>query len=159
MSRESFDKFIIQLLADEGGYVSDPKDPGGETNFGITKKFFPHLDIKKMTKEKASDIYYDYYYRHTFVSDIEDAKLAGALFNVSVLLGVTGMSNICDNILKEFGDDEISTPIAKRINATDTTEFKVNFIYEVKHHFLERIRKNPDLKKFKKGWFNRVERL
>ena len=33
----SFDEIIEVTLHHEGGYVHDPKDLGGETNFGISK--------------------------------------------------------------------------------------------------------------------------
>ena len=32
-----FDKAFDLLIGNEGGYVNAPKDPGGETNWGITK--------------------------------------------------------------------------------------------------------------------------
>lgn len=34
----SFDDAFSALIGNEGGYVNDPADPGGETNFGITKR-------------------------------------------------------------------------------------------------------------------------
>ena len=33
----NFDEIIEVVLHHEGGYVNDPKDPGGETNFGVAK--------------------------------------------------------------------------------------------------------------------------
>ena len=35
---DKFTKFIDRVLSHEGGYVNHPKDPGGETNWGITKR-------------------------------------------------------------------------------------------------------------------------
>ncbi|MBS0427618.1 MAG: glycoside hydrolase family 108 protein [Proteobacteria bacterium] len=32
----TFDEAFDRLLGHEGGYVNDPRDPGGETNWGIT---------------------------------------------------------------------------------------------------------------------------
>ena len=49
-----FDEAIKVVLAHEGGYVNHPKDPGGETNHGITKRDYPHLNIKELTKEEAA---------------------------------------------------------------------------------------------------------
>ena len=48
---KNFDEIIEQVLHHEGGYVNDPKDLGGETNFGITKRFYPDVDIKNLTKK------------------------------------------------------------------------------------------------------------
>lgn len=44
------------------GYVNHPKDPGGETNFGICRKSYPHLDIRGLTEAQARDIYYQDYW-------------------------------------------------------------------------------------------------
>lgn len=45
------------ILEVEGGYVYNEKDPGGETNWGISKRAYPNLDIAKLTKEQALAIY------------------------------------------------------------------------------------------------------
>lgn len=49
----------------EGGYVNNPKDPGGETNHGITKNVaIAHgytEPMKDLTKDVAKDIYYQSY--------------------------------------------------------------------------------------------------
>jgi lysozyme family protein len=52
-----WDASIEFVLAMEGGYTLDPADPGGETNFGISKKAYPKLDIKNLTVDQAKDIY------------------------------------------------------------------------------------------------------
>ena len=49
----TFDQVIDRVLAHEGGYVNDPDDPGGETKYGISKKAYPKIDIKNLTKEEA----------------------------------------------------------------------------------------------------------
>ena len=41
----TFEQCIDHVLKHEGGYVDDPKDLGGETNFGISKRAYPELDI------------------------------------------------------------------------------------------------------------------
>ena len=51
------DRAILHTLELEGGYVDHPDDPGGETNFGISKRSYPHLDIRNLTREQAIQIY------------------------------------------------------------------------------------------------------
>ena len=58
----NFPKCLEVILKSEGGYVNDPHDRGGETNMGISKRAFPDVDIKNLTKEHASAIYKKYYW-------------------------------------------------------------------------------------------------
>jgi lysozyme family protein len=53
----AFDTAINRLLGNEGGYVNNPADPGGETNWGISKRSYPNLDIATLTREAAIAIY------------------------------------------------------------------------------------------------------
>lgn len=48
---------IDRVLSHEGGYVNDPRDPGGETKFGIAKRSYPGVDIKALTRQDAIAIY------------------------------------------------------------------------------------------------------
>ena len=40
----TFDNAFVHVIGVEGGYVNDPRDTGGETNYGITKNtaLLPH---------------------------------------------------------------------------------------------------------------------
>ncbi len=59
---KNFSVALDFVLKWEGGYSNDPNDPGGETNFGISKRSYPNEDIKNMTKERAIKIYYENYW-------------------------------------------------------------------------------------------------
>ena len=54
---KNFNEIIEKVLEHEGGYVNDPTDLGGETKYGITKRFYPNVDIKNLTIEQAKEIY------------------------------------------------------------------------------------------------------
>ena len=41
----TFEEIIEVVLEHEGGYVNDPKDPGGETKYGVSKRAYPNEDI------------------------------------------------------------------------------------------------------------------
>lgn len=52
-----FDTAFDRLMGHEGGYSNDPQDPGGETNWGISKRSYPNVDIKCLTRDGAKAIY------------------------------------------------------------------------------------------------------
>lgn len=54
----TFTDAFDRLMGNEGGYVFNLKDPGGETNWGISKRSYPNVDIKNLTRVQARDIYY-----------------------------------------------------------------------------------------------------
>lgn len=62
MYEEKFEKAFGYMIENEGGYVFDKNDPGDETKFGISKKSYPHLNIKALTLEDAKKIYYEDYW-------------------------------------------------------------------------------------------------
>ncbi len=53
----NFDRAFAFVVGEEGGYVNNPADPGGETKFGISKKAYPDVDIANLTLEAAKAIY------------------------------------------------------------------------------------------------------
>lgn len=58
-----FDAAFEAVVGVEAGYVNDPKDPGGETKYGISKRAYPNIDIAKLTLGEAKAIYLrDYWY-------------------------------------------------------------------------------------------------
>ena len=58
---DKFNEFINRVLKHEGGYVNNPKDPGGETHWGITKQTAREYgfkgDMRQLTREQAIGIY------------------------------------------------------------------------------------------------------
>jgi len=57
----NFKKCLEIILHHEGGYVNHPKDPGGETNLGVTKRVYEDFggtkDMKDLTVEDVEPIY------------------------------------------------------------------------------------------------------
>lgn len=48
---------INRVLGNEGGYVNNSADPGGETKWGISKRSYPHVNISALTRDQAIQIY------------------------------------------------------------------------------------------------------
>ena len=53
----AFDNCFEIVVGHEGGYVNDPKDPGGETKYGISKRSYPRVNIAALTLDGAKQIY------------------------------------------------------------------------------------------------------
>jgi len=87
----TFDTALAHVLKWEGGYSSDPNDPGGETNFGISKRAHPNEDIKNLTVERAGQIYRLEYWNRIGADNLP-AALALMAFDGAVNQGVTRMN-------------------------------------------------------------------
>lgn len=84
----SFDRAFELTVGIEGGYSNDPRDPGGETNFGISKRAHPGEDIKNLTLERAKQIYFhDYWVPAGCAQFVE--PVAVQLFDTAVNAGVS----------------------------------------------------------------------
>lgn len=68
----NFDEAFTRLLGHEGGYVNDPRDPGGETNWGISKRAYPAVDIKALTQDGAKAIYRRDYWAPVRADELPD---------------------------------------------------------------------------------------
>lgn len=82
-----FDAAIGVVLGNEGGYVCDPADPGGETKYGISKRAYPELDIKNLTLDQAKDIYRRDFWRF---SAVLNQDVATKLLDMAVNFGPAG---------------------------------------------------------------------
>lgn len=53
-----FQEVFKNIIGTEGGYVNNPRDPGGETKYGISKRSYPSLDIQNLTMDQAQGVYW-----------------------------------------------------------------------------------------------------
>lgn len=75
MAKNNWPRSLSAVLANEGGYSSDPRDPGNWTSGkrgagvlkgtkkGISAKAYPHLDIKALNDNQIAEIYAANYWR------------------------------------------------------------------------------------------------
>ena len=158
---------IKQLLENEGGYVNDPSDPGGETNFGICKRDNPDLDIKNLTKEFASDWYHKHYWLKYGFHLINDDRLARWLFNHVVNCGehpvIKCIQTALQTILHRANRFDISITIdgvigpqtIKLINEWYKTTDLLMVENNLWNHYEQLMQKNPKLEKYRNGWHAR----
>lgn len=83
-----FESAVNAVLGEEGGYVNNPADPGGETNFGISKRAFPNVDIKNLTREAAMGLYKTHYWDPLLTLGVVDERLLRLAFECAVNQGL-----------------------------------------------------------------------
>lgn len=130
-----FDASVARILNDEGGFVDDPADRGGATNFGISSRANSDVDVANLTREDAIDLYRDRYW-NAINADELPADMQGAAFDAAVNQGV-GWTR---KALAEAAGD----PAA--------------FIALREARYREIVANDPSQAKFLRGWLNRVGR-
>lgn len=155
---ERFKDCIYHILRHEGGYVNDPDDAGGETNFGISKHAFPELDIKNMTEEQAVKIYYYHYWVPIKGDQIISNELALQVFDMAVNAGTGAAAKLLQQIVGATPDGAIG-PIT--LKAMDTYPSVAGLIGEYKFarskYYCNLVIRNPVQVKFLKSWINRID--
>jgi lysozyme family protein len=152
----NFEKCIPRILLYEGGYVNDPSDPGGETNFGISRRSFPNEDIKNMTKGRASEIYKKQYWDACNLDLITDPSAALQIFDFTVNAGVSRSVKLVQRIVDTLEDGKLGPITAAKVN--DNIHFVDNFITARIDYYYELVKSKPALAKFYNGWINRVKK-
>ena len=152
----NFEDIIKIVLEHEGGYVNDPKDPGGETKFGVSKKAYPDLDIKNLTEEDARDIYRkDYWDKYKVESLKED--LRHIYFDMCINMGSGRAVKIMQEAANSKGANiKVDGGIGpKNLSDLANVELERARAYRIKYYANLIVRK-PDLEKFYFGWFRRI---
>jgi lysozyme family protein len=83
----NFEEAFEKLIGHEGGYVNNPKDGGGETKYGISKRSYPDEDIKNLTLERARELYKRDYWVPAGCSSLPDV-IRFDVFDMAVNSGV-----------------------------------------------------------------------
>ena len=149
----SFDRAIQYVLQHEGGYVNDPVDPGGETNFGITKRNYPQLDIKHMTRDQAVEIYRKDYWRPVY-DEMTDQDAACKVFDMSVNMGHRQAHKLLQRATGSDQDGIFGNVTLGMANATPDLVDKLCAVQSDFYHAL--VTKRPAMGKFLKGWLHRA---
>lgn len=104
-----FQKAVKTVLLHEGKLVDNKSDPGGMTNFGISLRFLEetgHLtsngwkdgdinhdgkidwkDVNAMTEDKATQFYFEYFWKPNGYGKIESQEIATKIFDLAVNMG------------------------------------------------------------------------
>ncbi len=158
---ELFEKAITIVLKHEGGYVNDPNDLGGETKYGISKRSYPHLDIKNLTVEQAIEIYRRDWWDKYRYGDIKDQDVATKVFDLSVNMGPATAHRLLQEALVFLGysvavDGILGPQTIGAANKADPKRLLQVLRWLAAHQYYRIAAQRPQSQAFLMGWLKRA---
>lgn len=152
-----FVKAVTAVLENEGGYANNPADPGGETKYGISKRSYPNLDIKNLTKDQAIDIYYRDFWVPIRADKLEDERLSMHYFDVAVNSGKGRAIRILETVTGKPLTGIIASDTITAANLLPNAAAK--YVEQRKSFYNNLVLITPSMKVFLKGWLNRITHI
>ncbi len=146
----TFEEAFVIVVGLEGGYVNDPDDPGGETKYGISKRAYPNVDIKSLTKQQAMRLYEKDYWLAAHCDKMDDA-IALFVFDSAVNQGVRVAIKLLQRALR-LNDDGIWGPKTAAASNRVTKEQVALFLAERALYYAD----TKNFSKYGRGWFKRL---
>jgi len=151
-----FKKCMPVILRNEGGYINHPNDPGGETNFGIAKKFYPNEDIKNMTIPRATYLYYRDYWLPMNLKGFKNEELVLQVFDFGINAGIRRSIKLLQRLVGVIDDGFVGPITTKIINDQDSDIVK-KFKNRRRIYYMNLAAQKPKLEVFLRGWLRRVD--
>jgi len=152
----AFSEAIKKTLIYEGGYVNDPDDAGGETNFGISKRSYPDVDIKNLTLAGAKEIYRRDYWERLRADEITHQQVADELFDTAVNMGVRTATKLIQMALDVHPDGKLGNITLTSLNKSDAEKILLKFKLAKIARYTYLAKKRPANRKYLLGWINRT---
>ena len=167
----TFEQAIAVVLKTEGGYVCDPDDAGGETNFGISKRRYPEVDIKALTREQAIALYRRDFWNPIY-DHVEPQALATKILELTLhlrhgdtrpyydtdMLGV----RLVQQALRALGDPAVTVDgrfgpqTLQAVKLESPRALLAAIRVEQCRHYLAIVDAAPEQQKFFRGWIRRA---
>lgn len=174
----TFDEAIKVVLRHEGGWVSDPADLGGETNFGISTLIIEREHItneflglppgprtpgwlKQLAVEGAVRVYRLLFWDRFGYAGINDLAAATKVFDCAVNCGPARAHAMAQRAAGLCGapcavDGVLGPESMKAINASPPRQFVVEFAAQMRSHYQRIIEARPLNAKFERNWMMRA---
>lgn len=111
---QSVEQIAREIVRREGGFVNDPDDPGGATNYGVTLGTMKALkkdlngdgridvaDVRALTRAQAEQIFVEHYFKRPRLAELPEAVQA-SVFDMYVNAGANAVK-ILQRLLTRMG--------------------------------------------------------
>ena len=160
--KENFGVAFNSMIKHEGGFVNHPKDPGGMTNLGVTKKVWDdwtggnadEQEMQSLTPDKVAPLYKKRYWDAIKGDDLPSG-IDLCVFDCAVNSGVSRAVRILQRILGVKDDGVIGAVTISAVTAIPVDDLIERYTEE-RQDFLESL---PTFSVFGKGWTTRVAQV
>ena len=158
----NFEYSLAQVLKSEGGYVWDKRDPGGETNMGVTKAAWSTwlrrtIEAGEMAKLTVADVipfYKALYWDKSYCPQLPTG-IDYMVFDASVNMGVGQSIRLLQKSLGCVPDGVIGRNTQNMINQSKVSDMIDKYSAQKEQFY----RSLALFHTYGKGWLNRVEQV
>lgn len=156
---ENFDDALAAVLEHEGGFVNHPKDPGGMTNLGVTKRVWEawvsktvsEADMRALTPALVAPMYRKQYW-DAVRGDELPSGLDYLMFDFAINAGVSRAIRTMQRAIGTTPDGAIGPKTMQALRDADPDALIDKFSAEKEAFY----RSLPTFATFGKGWLRRV---
>jgi lysozyme family protein len=179
-----FDHALRTVLRHEGGFVNDPNDPGGATNFGVSLRWLRDVglldldgdglpdgdldldgdididDIRAMSRDDAAKLYRIHWWDRYGYGDFH-LTIGTKVFDLAVNMGARQAHRVLQRACRACGhaieDDGIIGPATRAAVAAIRPECLIlSLRSEAAGFYRTLIAARPRFETYRRGWLNRA---
>lgn len=160
MAQDNWEICLETILHHEGGYVNHPKDPGGETNLGVTKRVYEEWggtkDMKELTVEDVAPIYKTNYWDRV-KGDQLPSGLDLCVFDFGVNAGTGRAAKYLQKLVGAGADGAIGPATLAKVHEFISMEGLEGTIQEYQSRRQGYYESLSTFETFGRGWTRRVD--
>ena len=160
MASNNYQTSLEIILHHEGGYVNHPKDPGGETNLGVTKRVYEEWggtkDMKDLTVEDVAPIYRKNYWGKVKGDDLPSG-LDLCVFDFAVNAGPGRAAKYLQTMIGTVADGGIGPNTLRALDSyvdANGVEHAIKEYQKARQGYYESL---STFETFGRGWTRRVD--
>lgn len=160
----NFDNAMSHILHVEGGFVDNPVDRGGTTNFGITLKTLSEYlghpatvqELKDMSMFTVHDVYRVLFWNRLKLDEISDYTLCEFIMNQAVHRGVVSFVVDLQKLLGVQVDGIMGPKTIQALNVLYPKKLLADLLKRSFKKYARIVEQNPSQAEFIVGWINRI---